>query len=265
MVALSNINLKDFTPTANISRPIPSRAATSRSAARTSSPTVFSTARTTSTYSNARSIRKRKDLEPEFKIRSQAGTLHSQRPQGHVESTAVKATRLPEFSYRKIVMKALGNVLLKVVTAPFSFLTGGGDNLDHIAVDLLQFSLNTDQYATLDKVADILRDKPDADRTRAADQLQQGHRATGRTESQNGLLQLDPSGRRATVDDRLRTIQATKLKSDEVMRFADSLLACAASTAANFRHPESLALYEDRATGQLERFSSAATARSSNT
>lgn len=46
-------------------------------------------------------------------------------------------------------MKALGNVLLKVVTAPFSFLTGGGDNLDRIEVDPLQFSsirINTPRW-----------------------------------------------------------------------------------------------------------------------
>lgn len=70
MVALSNINLKDFTPTANISRPTRSRAATSRSAAKTSSLTVFSTARTTSTYFNARSIRNARTWSLNSRFRS---------------------------------------------------------------------------------------------------------------------------------------------------------------------------------------------------
>ena len=67
----------------------------------------------------------------------------------------------PEFSYRNDRDEGAGQRSAEVVTAPFSFLTGGGDNLDRIEVDPLQFSLNTDQYATLDKVADILRDKPE--------------------------------------------------------------------------------------------------------
>lgn len=70
MVALSNINLKDFTPTANISRPTRSRAATSRSAAKTSSLTVFSTARTTSTYFNARSTRNARTWSLNSRFRS---------------------------------------------------------------------------------------------------------------------------------------------------------------------------------------------------
>ena len=57
-------------PTANISRPTPLRAATSRSAARTSSPTVFSTARTTSTYSNARSTRNARTWSLNSRFRS---------------------------------------------------------------------------------------------------------------------------------------------------------------------------------------------------
>lgn len=173
----------------------------------------------------------------------------------------------PEFSYRKIVMKALGNVLLKVVTAPFSFLTGGGDNLDRIEVDPLQFSLNTDQYATLDKVADILRDKPEM-QIGLAQRINRS-KAVGRLAELNLKMACYnstlPAGERLSMID-FERIQATKLKSDEVMRFADSLLALRGIDGSKLSGSrKALTLYGDQAVGQLEKFSSAATARSSNT
>ena len=67
----------------------------------------------------------------------------------------------PEFSYRKIVLKAIGNVLLKVVTAPFSFLSGNKENLEYINIDPLQYVFTSEQYASLDKIAQALQDKPE--------------------------------------------------------------------------------------------------------
>ena len=68
----------------------------------------------------------------------------------------------PEFSYRKIVLKAIGNVLLKVVTAPFSFLLSGNkENIGYINIDPLQYVFTSEQYASLDKIAQALQDKPE--------------------------------------------------------------------------------------------------------
>lgn len=67
----------------------------------------------------------------------------------------------PEFSYRKIVLKAIGNVLLKVVTAPFSFLSGNKENIEYINIDPLQYVFTSEQYASLDKIAQALQDKPE--------------------------------------------------------------------------------------------------------
>ena len=200
MVALSNINLKDFTPYCEHFTAYPLTGGNLTFRSQNIIADRFLNGTNHLDIFQCEVDKKRKDLEPEFKIPLKLGLYILKDRKGHVKIDLPVKGNLdsPEFSYRKIVMKALGNVLLKVVTAPFSFLTGGGDNLDRIEVDPLQFSLNTDQP-------------------------QQGRRTAGRTESQNGLLQLDPSGGRAAVDDRLRANpgdQAQIGRSDALRRLA---------------------------------------------
>ncbi len=73
-----------------------------------------------------------------------------------------------------------------------------------------------------------------------------------------------PGERLSMID--FEQIQETKLKSDEVMRFADSLLALRGIDGSKLSGSrKALTLYGDQAVGQLKKFSSAATARSSNT
>ena len=257
MVALSNINLKDFTPYCEhfTAYPLTGGNLTFRSqniiADRflngTNHPDIF----------QCEVDKKRKDLEPEFKIPLKLGLYILKDRKGHVKIDLPVKGNLdsPEFSYRKIVMKALGNVLLKVVTAPFSFLTGGGDNLDRIEVDPLQFSLNTDQYATLDKVADILRDKPEM-QIGLAQRINRS-KAVGRLAELNLKMACYnstlPAGERLSMID-FERIQETKLKSDEVMRFADSLLALRGIDGSKLSGSrKALTLYGDQAVGQLEK------------
>lgn len=65
----------------------------------------------------------------------------------------------PEFSYRKIIMKAIGNVLLKVVAAPFTWMAGDKQNaFKHIDVDLLEAGFNAEHYARMDEMAAALKE-----------------------------------------------------------------------------------------------------------
>ncbi|MEG0499201.1 MAG: DUF748 domain-containing protein, partial [Alistipes sp.] len=107
--------------------------------------------------------KKIKSIKPEFKIPLKLGLYVLKDKKGHVKiDLPVKGSiDNPDFSYRKIVMKALGNVLLKVITAPFSFLSGNSDNLEYIAIEPLQWEFTAEQYTKFDKLADMLRDKPD--------------------------------------------------------------------------------------------------------
>ena len=255
MVALSNINLKDFTPYCEHFTAYPLTGGNLTFRSQNIIADRFLNGTNHLDIFQCEVDKKRKDLEPEFKIPLKLGLYILKDRKGHVKIDLPVKGNLdsPEFSYRKIVMKALGNVLLKVVTAPFSFLTGGGDNLDRIEVDPLQFSLNTDQYATLDKVADILRDKPEM-QIGLAQRINRS-KAVGRLAELNLKMACYnstlPAGERLSMID-FERIQATKLKSDEVMRFADSLLALrgiAGSKLSGRRH--ALTLSGAQAVGQL--------------
>lgn len=257
MVALSNINLKDFTPYCEHFTAYPLTGGNLTFRSQNIIADRFLNGTNHLDIFQCEVDKKRKDLEPEFKIPLKLGLYILKDRKGHVKIDLPVKGNLdsPEFSYRKIVMKALGNVLLKVVTAPFSFLTGGGDNLDRIEVDPLQFSLNTDQYATLDKVADILRDKPEM-QIGLAQRINRS-KAVGRLAELNLKMACYnstlPAGERLSMID-FERIQETKLKSDEVMRFADSLLALRGIDGSKLSGTrKALALYEDRAAGQLEK------------
>ena len=257
MVALSNINLKDFTPYCEHFTASPLTGGTLTFRSQNIIADRFLNGTNHLDIFQCEVDKKRKDLEPEFKIPLKLGLYILKDRKGHVKIDLPVKGNLdsPEFSYRKIVMKALGNVLLKVVTAPFSFLTGGGDNLDRIEVDPLQFSLNTDQYATLDKVADILRDKPEM-QIGLAQRINRS-KAIGRLAELNLKMACYnstlPAGERLSKID-FERIQATKLKSDEVMRFADSLLALRGIDGSKLSGSrKALTLYGDQAVGQLEK------------
>ena len=70
--------------------------------------------------------KKRREIKAEMNIPLKLGLYVLKDKKGHVKMDLPVRGSLdsPEFSYRKIVLKAIGNVLLKVVTAPFSFLSG---------------------------------------------------------------------------------------------------------------------------------------------
>lgn len=71
----------------------------------------------------------------------------------------------PEFSYRKIVLKTIANLLIKVAVAPVNFLGKQlgikSDIPESISFDLTQVELNTQQNAVLSDFASILSAKPE--------------------------------------------------------------------------------------------------------
>ncbi len=66
----------------------------------------------------------------------------------------------PEFSYGGIVMRALVNLLTKIVTSPFALLGGGGEELSRIEFDFGQSLLRPQEIAKLDQMAKALDKKP---------------------------------------------------------------------------------------------------------
>jgi hypothetical protein len=67
----------------------------------------------------------------------------------------------PQFSVFGLVLKVIGNVLTKAITAPFSFLSGGGsDDLSVVTFEPGTATLTTEGRDTTDKVAKALADRP---------------------------------------------------------------------------------------------------------
>ena len=67
----------------------------------------------------------------------------------------------PQFSIFGIVLKIIGNLLVKALTAPFALLAGGGsDDLSFVAFEPGTATLTDAGRSTIDKVAKALTDRP---------------------------------------------------------------------------------------------------------
>lgn len=64
----------------------------------------------------------------------------------------------PKFSYGRIIMKAVGNLMLKLVASPFELMdTHKQDAFRHIDLDMLAPGLDSEHYARLDNMAEALK------------------------------------------------------------------------------------------------------------
>ncbi|MBU2429212.1 MAG: DUF748 domain-containing protein, partial [Proteobacteria bacterium] len=69
----------------------------------------------------------------------------------------------PEFSVAGIIMKMVGNLILKVATSPFSIIGamfGGGEELGYVDFEFGEARLEPSNFAKLDKLIEILEKKP---------------------------------------------------------------------------------------------------------
>jgi len=133
----------------------------------------------------------------------------------------------PEFSYRKIIFKALGNVLAKVASAPFKWMSPDKqDAFRHIDVDLLDPSFDSEHYARLDEMAEALK----ADSTVRVRLTQR----VNYERAKQGLSLLDLkiayyNSTQSSPDRRLDMLDFSKIRDmrlsrQEVAAFADSQL-----------------------------------------
>lgn len=72
----------------------------------------------------------------------------------------------PKFSYRKFVVKAVFNVLLKALASPITAIAnaasgGRGNDISDMLIEVNQFELTAGQYEQLDAVAELLKSKPE--------------------------------------------------------------------------------------------------------
>ena len=105
---------------------------------------------------------KRKDVDAKVNIPLKAALYILKDKDGKIQlDVPVKGNiDSPEFSYMKIVWKTLGNLVVKVATSPFRAVAktmGKDGELDFITFNPLQTHFNSEQYSTLNKIADVLQ------------------------------------------------------------------------------------------------------------
>lgn len=209
--------------------------------------------------------KKRKDLKPEMNIPLKLGLYVLKDKKGHVKMDLPVKGSLdsPEFSYRKIILKAIGNVLLKVATAPFSFLGGSKDDLEYINIDACQYAFSSEQYALFDRIAQMIQEKPEmhialtqrinltqAVPRQAADVLRMAYAQHQRTA--DSLAQ-----RPAMSMLEFEKIQQIDIRRPEVVAFADSLLLQNGMISRGSPADKAKALYGKEAAQQLRRMMAA--------
>ena len=161
----------------------------------------------------------------------------------------------PEFSYRKIIMKAIGNLLLKVVAAPFEWMAGDKqDAFRHIDIDLLTPGLDSEHYARIDKMAETLREDGNL-KVRLTQRVNYDH-AVQRLADLNlkiafyNATEGDESGYLDMLD--FARISEMKLSGRDVAAFADSLLLVRGIDPAHMSaHAKAMTLYGSAAETQL--------------
>lgn len=103
---------------------------------------------------------KDKSLDAEYNLPLRLGLFVLTDSKEHINIDLPISGRIdsPEFSYRKIIMKALGNVLAKVASAPFRWMSPDKqDAFRHIDIDILDPSFDSEHYARLDDMAAALK------------------------------------------------------------------------------------------------------------
>lgn len=111
--------------------------------------------------------KKRKDITPEYKLPLQAavyvltdmsGRTQMDLPvQGNINS--------PQFSFKKIIVKAFFNTILRVIASPVDMIIqacrANADAFKPMTLDLDQQSFNSRQYDQLNAINEVMKDKPE--------------------------------------------------------------------------------------------------------
>lgn len=197
-------------------------------------------------------------LNPEMNIPLRLGLYVMTDNRGHANIDLPVSGHInsPEFSYRKIVAKALGNLLLKVVSSPLSFMFGEGETVDYIAIDALQHSFTSEQYSRLDRLAEMVKQRPEIRLTLT--QKINRQRALARNAEMMlkiayyNSVQSDSTKRMSMLD--FESATSLQLKSDGITSFADSLLLANGNDSLPSNNTlKALALYGNAAESHLDR------------
>ena len=116
---------------------------------------------------NCKVDKKLKEIDPEYKIPLKAALYILTDRKGKIKmDLPVKGDiNSPEFSYRKIIFKTLANLIVKVAASPIDALVNslGIEKavFNDIEMDYTTSEISSEQYAQLNKMAEIMKVKPE--------------------------------------------------------------------------------------------------------
>ncbi len=111
--------------------------------------------------------KKRKDIKPEMQVPLRLGLYILKDRNGEIKmDLPVEGDiKSPAFSYKKIIIKTVVNLLVKVALTPFDFIAGAlglnPDQLSEMPYLSTQYDLTDAQYDQLNKLVEILQAKPE--------------------------------------------------------------------------------------------------------
>ena len=104
---------------------------------------------------------KNKGLKAEYDIPVKLGLYVLTDREGHIdiELPISGDVTSPEFSLRKVIWQAIGNVFLKVAVSPFEWMSQDKqDAFRHIDIDILSPGLDSEHYARIDTMVNTLKE-----------------------------------------------------------------------------------------------------------
>lgn len=170
-----------------------------------------------------------KSLDPEIKLPLRLAVWVLTDKDEHIDIDLPVSGHLdsPKFSYGKVIMKAVGGLMLKIAVSPFELMSGNKqDAYQHIDLDLLEPGLGSEHYARLDKMAESLKEDDNV-RVRLTQRVNY-NRAAQRLANLNLKIayynhtQGDEQGYLDMLA--FSRINDTKMSNKDVIAYADSLL-----------------------------------------
>lgn len=203
--------------------------------------------------------KKDKSLTPEFKIPLKLGVfiLTDRKKHINIDLPVTGSIDSPEFSYRKIIMKGIGNLMLKVVSAPFAWLSSGKqDVFKYVDIDALAMGFDSEQYSRFDRMAEELKQEGDM-KVRVVQRINYAKAVKRLAQIDMKIayynsMQAEPGHRLDMLD--FDRIAEMKLSSRQVAEFADSQLVVKGVDPRHMSSDEkAMALYGEHVDGQLQR------------
>ena len=206
---------------------------------------------------------KRSDIDAEFGIvplKLAMAVLTDREGKAEIDLPISGDINSPQFSYGKIIVQALVNILVKIATAPIDLLAEAmglnSDEMKEIEFDAWHYQFTPEQYDKIEKLSTIIAEEPDL-RIRLQHEVnyEKGIQAIIENDiKRDYYLSRNPERAESLNLVDIDTYQKMSLKSPQITAFADSLLTVRGLATDGSLHDKLRTLYGTDAESKLSRY-----------